>query len=661
MFPPTTDPADKLKADALDRWVQRQKEEAMSYLPFDLEVVPSPLLLEMELAPAGPGSGCDVVDLFTFLSREAEKTLRRSAGLSVPKSAYDGSRLATPCPGTGPLRRRSSSPPIHTAMKPSPSSFLWLAAASSPASSPATALSARLPAPPMPSSLAPAHSTESSPDELEERLRFYARQIKSFRTTSIMYSSPVLMERIRQMERDYETAVRQFYCRPPPPTSGPQSAAAEQPTSGPQSAAAEQPTSGSQPDTPQPDTPQSGMTPDPKSASTASTRRRGRRKRDAPAQVIGGPGDASAHATEGLCNASVPAHATEGVCDASAPAHTTEGVCDASAPAHITEGPADASAPVPSLQGFSEELVLVLASEPCNEGFEEGAPPDPVSEGFKEQFVLVLVSEPSSKGSPGSASASEGLPGSTPPEFHRVSGGSSTLLGRPPDQPAGSRRRPPRSLRFCRPPRLCRRSPRLRRRPPRTLWCRSCRPPELGACSGRPHGRPPELGACLGRPHGRPPELGACSGRPHGRPPELCACSGRPPGRPPELCACSGRPPGRPPELCACSGRPPGRPPELCACSGRPPGRPPELCACAGRPPGRPPELSACSGRPPGRPPELCACSGRPPGRPPELCACSGRPPCRPPELCFCFWPSYRGPHRPLWSEAGGLMLGGVV
>ncbi|KAK5610763.1 hypothetical protein CRENBAI_026871 [Crenichthys baileyi] len=32
------------------------------------------------------------MDLFTFLSREAEKTLRRSAGLSVPQSAYDGSR-----------------------------------------------------------------------------------------------------------------------------------------------------------------------------------------------------------------------------------------------------------------------------------------------------------------------------------------------------------------------------------------------------------------------------------------------------------------------------------------------------------------------------------------------------------------------------------------
>ncbi|KAK5622189.1 hypothetical protein CRENBAI_008248 [Crenichthys baileyi] len=46
MIPPTTDPADKQKADALDRWVQRQKEEAMRNLPKDLEVLPSPLLLE---------------------------------------------------------------------------------------------------------------------------------------------------------------------------------------------------------------------------------------------------------------------------------------------------------------------------------------------------------------------------------------------------------------------------------------------------------------------------------------------------------------------------------------------------------------------------------------------------------------------------------------
>ncbi|KAK5621496.1 hypothetical protein CRENBAI_003998 [Crenichthys baileyi] len=36
----------KRKADALDHWVERQKQEAMRNLPTDLEVLPSPLLLE---------------------------------------------------------------------------------------------------------------------------------------------------------------------------------------------------------------------------------------------------------------------------------------------------------------------------------------------------------------------------------------------------------------------------------------------------------------------------------------------------------------------------------------------------------------------------------------------------------------------------------------
>ncbi|KAK5614976.1 hypothetical protein CRENBAI_007936 [Crenichthys baileyi] len=62
------------------------------------------------------------MDLFTFLSREMEKTLRRSAGLSVPQSAFDGSRLVIPCLRTGPLSRRSPSPPLHTPVKPSSSS-----------------------------------------------------------------------------------------------------------------------------------------------------------------------------------------------------------------------------------------------------------------------------------------------------------------------------------------------------------------------------------------------------------------------------------------------------------------------------------------------------------------------------------------------------------
>ncbi|KAK5604734.1 hypothetical protein CRENBAI_011444 [Crenichthys baileyi] len=387
------------------------------------------------------------IDLFTFLSREAEHTLRRSAGLSVRQSAYDGSRLAIPCLGTGPLRR-CSSPPLHTAVKPSSSSRRkkrrrgapscvsageeesptaaaatpgavtplhagGRAAASKPASSSATALSPRLDAaPPILSSLAPAWCSEATPDELEQ---LFARLIKSFRRTSLMYSSPELMERIRQMEGDYETDSRELLLLQSSPrqdsrelllSSPLQNAAAEQPTSGLQSAATEQSTPGLQPavelpegpegglpplpgpehllsflwgvltefkpdthhdtlhatpqpdsrpdtpqpdtphpDTPQPDTPQSRMTPDPRSASTSSTRRRGRRKRDASAQVIRGPGDVSApaHATEGLCDASAFAHAIEGLCNASA--HATEGLCDASASAHATEGP-------PTLRGL---------------------------------------------------------------------------------------------------------------------------------------------------------------------------------------------------------------------------------------------------------------------------------------------------------------------
>ncbi|KAK5602383.1 hypothetical protein CRENBAI_012941 [Crenichthys baileyi] len=501
------------------------------------------------------------IDFFTFLSREAEKTLCRSAGLSVPQSAYDGSRLAIPCLGTGPLR---SSPPLHTAVKPSSSSRRKKRRRGAPSCVSAgeeespTAAAAKPGAHCLPGSL----------------------QLRPCRLRSLQLADG-------EDEGDYETAVRQFYCRPlstpglqgaaaaaaaaeqptpglqgapaaaeqptpglqgapaaaeqstpglqeaaaaaaeqptpglqgaaaaaeqptpglqgaaaaaeqptpgiqeaaaaaaeqptpglqgaaaaeqptpglqsaaaEQPTPGFQSAAAEQPTPGLQSAAAEQPTSGLQsaaaeqstpglqpavelpegpegglpplsgpehllsflwgvltelkPDThhdilyatPQPDsrpdTPQPRMTPDPRSASTPSTRRRGYRKR---AQVIGGPGDASvpAHTTEGLGDAS--AHATEGLGDASAhateghadaSAHATEGLCDASAPTHVTEGPADASAP--SLQGFSGKLVLVLASDPCDEGFEEEEPPDHVFEGFKEQFVLVLALEPLDEG-----------------------------------------------------------------------------------------------------------------------------------------------------------------------------------------------------------------------------------------------------------------------
>ncbi|KAK5622912.1 hypothetical protein CRENBAI_022517 [Crenichthys baileyi] len=309
MFPPTFDPADTLGV-CQTHWVQRQKEKAMRHLPTDLEVLPSPLLLEqME-------------------------------------------RKAAQC------------------------------------------------------------------------------QIKSFRRTSLMYSSPELMEKIMQMERDYEAA------------NG-ATAAAEQSTPVLQ-LAAELP-GGSECGLPiilasgPTDCVPGRIDSQPDSQPDSSSRRRRRRKRDASAQVNGGLGDTSASA-----------HATEGPADASAPAHGTKGPAGASASAPVTEGPADTSAP--SLQGFSESLVLVLvpespdegfedepppdpvhvtegfkeqlvhilASEPIDEGFEEEALPDPVFGEFKEQLFLVLVSEgspdsvPVSGGPAGSASASEGSPGHVP-------------------------------------------------------------------------------------------------------------------------------------------------------------------------------------------------------------------------------------------------------
>ncbi|MEQ2223634.1 hypothetical protein ILYODFUR_038594, partial [Ilyodon furcidens] len=64
----------------------------------------------------------NALDLYTFLFWEVEKMLHHSAGLSVPKSAYNDFRLAIPCPGTGSLRPRSSSPSPCPAPKPKSSS-----------------------------------------------------------------------------------------------------------------------------------------------------------------------------------------------------------------------------------------------------------------------------------------------------------------------------------------------------------------------------------------------------------------------------------------------------------------------------------------------------------------------------------------------------------
>ncbi|MEQ2315798.1 hypothetical protein AMECASPLE_026036 [Ameca splendens] len=171
MFPPTTDPAKKQKADALDCWVQRQKEEAMRNLLADLEVLPCPLLLE-----------------------QMEREVVQCRSPPAPLTAHSGPAVRPMSSSRRKKRRRAGVPSRLASEEVVSLSADVRSAGSKPASSCATALSPRLAAaPPMPSSLAP------TPDELEHRLTFFAQQIKSFRRTSLMYPSPELMERIRQM------------------------------------------------------------------------------------------------------------------------------------------------------------------------------------------------------------------------------------------------------------------------------------------------------------------------------------------------------------------------------------------------------------------------------------------------------------------------------
>ncbi|KAK5622940.1 hypothetical protein CRENBAI_022107 [Crenichthys baileyi] len=570
MIPPTTDPADKRKADALDRWVERLKEEAMRNLPTDLEVLPlhccwnrwsvrQPSAREFGSAALSLRLSSDVPLLLPY--RQLSRHLPPVAGIADVQGLTAG-RLAK----------------------------RWFLCQLTKVSQ---------------ACLSSARCSDATPEELEERLRFFARQIKSFRRTCLMYSSPELMERIWQMERDYETAVRQFYCGPPStPVLQGAAAAAEQPTPGLQgaAAAAEQPTPGLQGAAAAAEQPTPGLqgaaaaaeqpTPGLQGAAAAAAAEQptaglqgAAAAAEQPTPGLQGAAAAAEQPTPGLQGAAAAAAAeqpTPGLHPAvlstfsvfsggvlvelksdtpqpvsarsdtpqpvparpdppqpvparpdppqpvparpdpksastssirrrgrrkrDASAHATGGLCDASALAHVTEGPTDASAP--SLQGFSGKLVLVLASAPLDEGFEEEAPPDPVSGDFKEQFVLVLASESRDEGLPGAASASEGSPGAA-----------SASEGSP------------------------------------------------GATSAS-EGSPGAVSASEGSPgtasasEGSPGAASASEGLPGS------ASEGSPgiPGRPPELCACSGRPPGRPPDLCACSGRPPGRPPELCAC-----------------------------------------------------------------------------------------------
>ncbi|MED6266103.1 hypothetical protein CHARACLAT_032219 [Characodon lateralis] len=207
MFPPNMDLADGRQESARDRWVQQQMEELMRHLPADLEVLPFPPLLEQ---------------------MECEAVQRTSPPTSL---------VTCPDPAVKPAsfsrhrkRRRGAFPCLSAGEEEFPTAVTsgavvslpanMKAAVSIPTSSSATAPSPRLAAAlPMPSSLAPVRGSVSTPGELEERLKLFARLIKSFRRTSLLYSSRELMEKIRKMEEDYWIAIRQFYCRSPPSSS----------------------------------------------------------------------------------------------------------------------------------------------------------------------------------------------------------------------------------------------------------------------------------------------------------------------------------------------------------------------------------------------------------------------------------------------------------
>ncbi|MEQ2177927.1 hypothetical protein GOODEAATRI_008810 [Goodea atripinnis] len=130
---------------ARDRWVQQPMEEVMKHLPTDLEVLPSPLLLEQ---------------------MEGEAVQCRSP--PAPLAAHSDPAVK-PSPSSRRKKHRRGAPSCGSAGEEVVSLPVDVrAAASKPASSSATANFPRLPAaPPMPSSLAPARCSEATPDELE--------------------------------------------------------------------------------------------------------------------------------------------------------------------------------------------------------------------------------------------------------------------------------------------------------------------------------------------------------------------------------------------------------------------------------------------------------------------------------------------------------------
>ncbi|KAK5614372.1 hypothetical protein CRENBAI_000612 [Crenichthys baileyi] len=217
MFPTTTDPTDEQRISAQDCWVQRQMEEAMRHLPADLEVLPSPLLLEQMQHQA-----------VQLRSPSARLVARRDpaakpASFSRRRKRRQG---APSCFSAGEEESPMSSAETSGAVVSLPAD--GDAAASIPTSSSATAMSPRLDAaPPMPSPLAPARCSEATPDELEERLSH--KSAAAVQPTSGLQSAAAVqpMSCLQRAAAAQSTSCLQSAA-----------AAAEQPTPGLQSASA---------------------------------------------------------------------------------------------------------------------------------------------------------------------------------------------------------------------------------------------------------------------------------------------------------------------------------------------------------------------------------------------------------------------------------------
>ncbi|MEQ2244574.1 hypothetical protein ILYODFUR_018605 [Ilyodon furcidens] len=163
MFLPKLDLIDSKQETASDRWVQQQVEEALKHLPADLEVLPSPLLLEQmeheavqrHSPPVSLGAHRDLAEKPTSSSRRKKHRCGAPSCISARKEESPMAPAVT-----------------SGAVVSLPADMR--AAASYPASSCATALSARLTAaPPMPSLLTLVRCSVATPDKLEERLRFF--------------------------------------------------------------------------------------------------------------------------------------------------------------------------------------------------------------------------------------------------------------------------------------------------------------------------------------------------------------------------------------------------------------------------------------------------------------------------------------------------------